>query len=130
MRVVTDKERIQTDTLNKQAIDDIKDELVKQIQTLNRISTTFKASNKQLFKGLNLIYDKKGGLLAGSTIALNVAGVAIETALDTYNAWHDYNIKLEENNEMLRRFGVADVTNYTDLQRNIFTGKVSGKRRY
>jgi hypothetical protein len=37
---------------------------------------------------------------------------------------------MEENNEMLRRYGVADITNYSDLQRNIFTGKINGKRRY
>jgi len=130
MRVTTDKERIETDTLNKQAIDDIKDELIKQIAVLNKLSATVKTNNKMFLKGINMFYDKKGGLLAGSTIALNVAGLAIETALETYNAWHDYNIRLEENNEMLRRYGVADITNYTDLQRNIFTGKINGKRRY
>lgn len=130
MRIVTDEERQEISERNKDAVSKMKSQLVRNIGTLNRVNSIVKSQKNIVTAGLDLFLDEKGNNLAASTVALNMVGLGLEFTLELWNEWRDYNKRFEEYNETLRRYGITDMANYTDMSRNIFSGKISGKRRY
>ena len=131
MRVVQDEEtKKETAQRNERAMLSIKNEFMTQVEALNAIQTQFNKGKRVIQKGMSMFVDEKGAMLASSTIALNGVAFVAEVALDLWNQWKDFNVEMEEFSETMRRYGVGDVSNQTDLRRNIFTGIVVGKRRY
>jgi len=131
MRVVQDEEtKKETAQRNERAMLSIKNEFMTQVEALNAIQTQFNKGKRAIQKGMSMFVDEKGAMLASSTIALNGVAFVAEVALDLWNQWRDFNVEMEEFSETMRRYGVGDVSNQTDLRRNIFTGIVVGKRRY
>ena len=131
MRVVQDEEtKKETAQRNERAMLSIKNEFMTQVEALNAIQTQFNKGKRVIQKGMSMFVDEKGAMLASSTIALNGVAFVAEVALDLWNQWRDFNVEMEEFSETMRRYGVGDVSNQTDLRRNIFTGIVVGKRRY
>lgn len=130
MRIVTDEERQEISARNKDAVNKMKSQLIRSVGTLNKINSVVKSQKNIAMGGFDLFLDEKGNALSASTVALNIVGLGLEFTLELWNEWRDYNKRFEEYNETLRRYGITDMTNYTDMSRNIFTSKISGKRRY
>lgn len=131
MRVIMDEEQSdRTAERNQDAINQIKNEIIRQSEVLSSLQSQYRKASNVFQKGANMFLDEKGMMLASSTIALNGVALATQVALDVYKQWTEFNKEMEEYSEVMRRYGVGDTTNQTDLRRNIWTGKVVGKRRY
>ncbi len=136
MRVIRDSEQEKSDERqkqtikrNKNALRQMKQSIVNEVQIANKISGMVNRGSNMANQVNDLFYDDAGQALATSTMALNVGALAMKMALELWNQWREFNKVNNETEEYLRRYGVGDMTNETGFRTSLFSGKVS-KRRY
>jgi serine/threonine-protein kinase RIO1 len=122
----TEQEK-KTEERNKQQAKRMFQIVATQVNAYNNITSMYGKAQQNLTNINNMFVDGDGVALATSTVALNIGVQAVKVAIQVWQEWNEYNKKMIEYSETLRRLGVGNMDNRRDMSTSWFSSQVTGE---
>jgi serine/threonine-protein kinase RIO1 len=122
----TEQEK-KTEERNKQQAKRMFQIVATQVNAYNNITSMYGKAQQNLTNINNMFVDGDGVALATSTVALNIGVQAVKVAIQVWQEWNEYNKKMIEYSETLRRLGVGNMDNRRDMSTSWFSSQITGE---
>lgn len=122
----TEQEK-KTEERNKQQAKRMFQIVATQVNAYNNITSMYGKAQQNITNINNMFVDGDGVALATSTVALNIGVQAVKVAIQVWQEWNEYNKKMIEYSETLRRLGVGNMDNRRDMSTSWFSSEITGE---
>jgi hypothetical protein len=121
------KKKKVTDRNNEQNAKRMFQLVATQVNAYNGMAAGIGKAQQNVTNVTSMFVDGDGVALAASNIAMNIGVQAVKIAVQVWQEWNEYNKKMYEHSETLRRLGVGNMDNRRDMSTSWFSSQVTGE---